>query len=287
MTCSVEQQHSTVGGGYWPNVICITMISANVAVWTTQVTNTASYMTNQSRTWWSYILESPIRLFGLVLVLLLLLSVMTSMFESIHVSSLSIFWQFFFYSSLIMMFFCCLGLCRVRVSSTTRRSAALRFPVPRSHAELRALLLRLSISGRDGDFSGDDYDLLNRLDEDVETGSGASREQINNLPSFVYDNRHRDSEISHSLAVPTPGGDDNLDLLERGSASAVNTSLSSAILTAPSNSSEEVDKCTICLNGFTGGDHMRMLPCMHQYHSECIDEWLRRHATCPICKHHI
>ena len=34
---------------------------------------------------------------------------------------------------------------------------------------------------------------------------------------------------------------------------------------------------------FNVGDSVRYLPCMHIYHTECIDDWLMRSFTCPSC----
>ena len=31
------------------------------------------------------------------------------------------------------------------------------------------------------------------------------------------------------------------------------------------------------------GDSIRYLPCMHQYHLQCVDNWLMRSLTCPSC----
>ncbi|XP_046560874.1 RING finger protein 44-like [Haliotis rubra] len=42
--------------------------------------------------------------------------------------------------------------------------------------------------------------------------------------------------------------------------------------------------CQVCLTAFQPGETLRTLPCLHEYHSECIDEWLKRNATCPICR---
>jgi E3 ubiquitin-protein ligase SDIR1 len=42
--------------------------------------------------------------------------------------------------------------------------------------------------------------------------------------------------------------------------------------------------CTVCLADYEPGDHIRTLPCMHNYHTECIDPWLRDRGDCPICK---
>ena len=34
---------------------------------------------------------------------------------------------------------------------------------------------------------------------------------------------------------------------------------------------------------FTAGQPIRLLPCMHYYHMRCIDDWLMRSYSCPIC----
>lgn len=44
--------------------------------------------------------------------------------------------------------------------------------------------------------------------------------------------------------------------------------------------------CPICLAEFAEGEKMRVLPkCDHAFHVECIDNWLRSHSSCPICRH--
>ncbi|XP_045124619.1 uncharacterized protein LOC123512347 [Portunus trituberculatus] len=42
-------------------------------------------------------------------------------------------------------------------------------------------------------------------------------------------------------------------------------------------------ECVICMIDFSVGDRVRYLPCMHTYHTECIDDWLMRSFTCPSC----
>jgi len=44
------------------------------------------------------------------------------------------------------------------------------------------------------------------------------------------------------------------------------------------------DECTICMDDFVMSYVVRTLPCKHYFHSDCIDPWLRRNASCPTCR---
>ncbi|MEQ2287694.1 hypothetical protein AMECASPLE_015356 [Ameca splendens] len=43
-------------------------------------------------------------------------------------------------------------------------------------------------------------------------------------------------------------------------------------------------QCQICFCDYTDGEKLRMLPCFHDYHVQCIDRWLKDNITCPICR---
>ncbi|KAL4154973.1 hypothetical protein PRNP1_007087 [Phytophthora ramorum] len=51
--------------------------------------------------------------------------------------------------------------------------------------------------------------------------------------------------------------------------------------------SENEDVCPICLIEFEDGEDVRNLPCKHIFHVACIDEWLRRNTSCPMCKSNV
>lgn len=45
--------------------------------------------------------------------------------------------------------------------------------------------------------------------------------------------------------------------------------------------------CAICLEPLNIGDKMRRLPCStvsHAFHTKCIDLWLKRSLSCPVCR---
>lgn len=44
---------------------------------------------------------------------------------------------------------------------------------------------------------------------------------------------------------------------------------------------DDPPECPICIQRMRVGCE---LPCKHYFHKECIDEWLKRGNTCPVCR---
>ena len=43
--------------------------------------------------------------------------------------------------------------------------------------------------------------------------------------------------------------------------------------------------CSICTEDFTKGEEVRVLPCNHKFHPDCVDPWLLNvSGTCPLCR---
>jgi len=50
---------------------------------------------------------------------------------------------------------------------------------------------------------------------------------------------------------------------------------------------EGESNCSICLSEYETGNEIKILPCLHKFHKDCIDSWLDAHNTCPVCKYKI
>lgn len=111
-----------------------------------------------------------------------------------------------------------------------------------------ALSNRLRMALLQRDFNGDDYEMLQTLDQDVSPRArrGASQQLIDTLPL------HTVSAIEVAGHETQAGG-------------------------PPS--------CVICLGPYEACEEVRTLPCLHRYHKQCIDTWLKDRAICPVCKH--
>lgn len=41
--------------------------------------------------------------------------------------------------------------------------------------------------------------------------------------------------------------------------------------------------CAICIEDYVPKVLLKILPCGHHYHADCVDKWLRIHDSCPLC----
>lgn len=47
---------------------------------------------------------------------------------------------------------------------------------------------------------------------------------------------------------------------------------------------KDLTECELCLVDYEEGDELLRLPCMHIFHRSCVDPWLLKAATCPVCQ---
>jgi hypothetical protein len=54
--------------------------------------------------------------------------------------------------------------------------------------------------------------------------------------------------------------------------------------TSAKRSDTDQTLCVVCMCDFDSHQVLRVLPCCHEFHSRCIDKWLKTNRTCPICR---
>ncbi|KAL5727683.1 RING-type E3 ubiquitin transferase [Ranunculus cassubicifolius] len=50
---------------------------------------------------------------------------------------------------------------------------------------------------------------------------------------------------------------------------------------------EKHEDCVICCMTYRNREKLTMLPCQHQYHSDCIKKWLKINKACPVCNEEV
>ncbi|KAF1837275.1 hypothetical protein BDW02DRAFT_157073 [Decorospora gaudefroyi] len=87
-----------------------------------------------------------------------------------------------------------------------------------------------------------------------------------------------------ATATETPQTGARADEHQSGIAPA--QSLATGVATAPDGVlPDENLGCSICTEDFEQGQDLRVLPCDHKFHPECVDPWLLNvSGTCPLCR---
>lgn len=50
--------------------------------------------------------------------------------------------------------------------------------------------------------------------------------------------------------------------------------------TCPPSAWSGSKECAVCLSAYQHGEELRVLPCQHRFHKECVDEWIETQAAC-------
>ncbi|CAN4095841.1 unnamed protein product [Withania somnifera] len=138
-----------------------------------------------------------------------------------------------------------------------------------TRGRLRGLRLQLALLDRE--FDDLDYETLRALDsDDVSTTPSMTEEEINALPVHKYKVSGPQSAGSSTQLTSSSGSTEK----KQEPANAVG---------GTKNSDDELT-CSVCLEQVNDGELIRSLPCLHQFHANCIDPWLRQRGTCPVCK---
>ncbi|KAK7276294.1 hypothetical protein RIF29_17433 [Crotalaria pallida] len=131
--------------------------------------------------------------------------------------------------------------------------------------------LRLQLALIDREFDDLDYETLRALDSDnAHTTPAMTDEEINALPIHKY----KVSGLPNSSST----------MQQASSSTPAEKKEDTSNATGSMKASDDELTCSVCLEQVNVGDTLRSLPCLHQFHANCIDPWLRQQGTCPVCK---
>ncbi|WCJ19647.1 RING/U-box superfamily protein [Euphorbia peplus] len=131
--------------------------------------------------------------------------------------------------------------------------------------------LRLQLALLDREFDDLDYETLRALDSDnAPTTASMSEEEINALPVHKY----KAAALQSGSSIQQGSSSVSAELKKQDTTSAVGST----------KASDDGLTCSVCLEQVIVGEVIRTLPCLHQFHANCIDPWLRQQGTCPVCK---
>lgn len=80
------------------------------------------------------------------------------------------------------------------------------------------------------------------------------------------------------------------DAVERALNGEEEEQISNNVAVIPEYKADETldDDCSICMEKIKKNQKFRALPCsevkQHCFHTRCIDQWLQRSSSCPVCR---
>lgn len=107
------------------------------------------------------------------------------------------------------------------------------------------------------------YEELSALGDAVGTvDAGVSQADVDSLPVVFYAQLRRDTCTSSGAAAE----EEKEEVMDE---------------------EEEEEQCAVCRVEFEGEDEVKVLPCKHHYHVDCIEQWLKRKKVCPVCSQEV
>ncbi|PON66678.1 43kDa postsynaptic protein [Parasponia andersonii] len=99
------------------------------------------------------------------------------------------------------------------------------------------------------------------------------------------------SAVQSQMGAVETGFDEVTNIFDTGGAKGLPGDSVEKIPKIKITSNNDVDdsgervSCSVCLQDFQLGETVRSLPqCNHLFHLPCIDKWLLRHGSCPLCR---
>lgn len=120
---------------------------------------------------------------------------------------------------------------------------------------------------------GDPDPLPPKPAEDVEMGASSNQGHEGRTTDGA-----RDAAVAEESTADSTDSDDKIHSRQN--------SITNVAVTRPDGTDENGNLgCPICTEDFAKGQEVRVLPCNHKFHPDCVDPWLLNvSGTCPLCR---
>lgn len=117
---------------------------------------------------------------------------------------------------------------------------------------------------------------------------GLARAMLDTIPIVKFGEREdatKKEEAADIEMAPTSSSSTDANAETKSKAVSVNE-----VETASASNADGTDEaghlgCSICTEDFSKGEEVRVLPCNHKFHPDCVDPWLLNvSGTCPLCR---
>ncbi|KAI5778939.1 hypothetical protein EDC01DRAFT_634420 [Geopyxis carbonaria] len=122
---------------------------------------------------------------------------------------------------------------------------------------------------------------------------GLARAVLDTIPIVRFGAAVSSNEIVKSSDIEMQNGPSRPESQQGPQIEPVHNNISAVvpdIKTVTSNHTEAQQnpsqfRCPVCMDDFEAGQDLRVLPCQHQFHPDCIDPWLLNvSGSCPLCR---
>jgi hypothetical protein len=157
---------------------------------------------------------------------------------------------------------------------------------PSTHGHGRGGRGMHALSFMNRDFGPEDYEMLLQLDEAAKAQEASKHAAVRELKlsSLPIVPMPSVGDTTARVVKPIPSTSsassavilDDDDVIDLDNDSAVH------VTKVPTVANED---CAICREDMPVGLPVKMIPaCLHRFHGDCIDTWIRINPVCPICK---